>query len=492
MVTLTLQNMELPKIWDLEVLDIKDPVERKNKTLLEEETLILFKKTIKVGEDRRHCRVVFGVTSSQVLLNASIRHHLNSTEFQLESLQQTIEKLKKGFYVDNLTISVENQEELVKFKTQTMEIMKAATFELRCWAHTGVQDQERYACCAFLRCVEEDEVKVSLVSAKARVFPDQRPTIPQLELLGATIGARIASTILETLNSPLKTFVPGDLNPADLPSRSCDWSQLFRSQWWEGPKWLHESPECWPYTEITLPQEALLERRKSVAVNLTIDTNDNFGNRFLYFSSYPKIIRMTAWVLRFCHNLKANSHKLRKELTFQEIQMAEEAAIRIIQVEWSSKIQEKYSKTIQFYEKNKILKVRSRLILGEDAEDFVRPTVLPDHPIVRRLKEYTHKTLQHAGVQTTLSHIRKDNIERVVRLRVANGEIIRPIQRIYPLEINSAEFTKSVPEKVESATETIDDVDHEHIPPEEQSETHRIEQPQSVKKTRFVVDVLFL
>ncbi|GFV68586.1 ethanolamine-phosphate cytidylyltransferase [Trichonephila clavipes] len=473
--------MELPKIWDLEVLDIKDPVERKNKTLLEEETLIHFKETIKVGEDRRyevslpwlaghppvydmydvaesrlrsvtkcllkeniyevyddilrkwqkeeyaslneclsvgpslseqisplllrfrtgawntedkskleffrHCRVVFGVTSSPFLLNASIRHHLNSAEFQLESLQQTIEKHKKGFYVDNLTISVENQEELVKFKTQTMEIMTAATFELRCWAHTGVQDQERmlhgtfkqatlhiftnasaigYACCAFLQCVEE-EVKVSLVSAKARVAPVQRPTIPQLELLGATIGARIASIVLETLNSTLKTyfwtdsmtvlgwitnselwntfvgnrvreireltnvedwrFVPGDLNPADLPSHSCDWSQLFWSQWWEGPKWLYEIPECWPHTEITLPQEALLERRKSVAVNLTMDTNDNFGNRFLYFSSYPKIIYMTAWVLRFCHNLKANSHKLRKELTFQEIQMAEEAVI---------------------------------------------------------------------------------------------------------------------------------------------------------------------
>ncbi|GFX91977.1 uncharacterized protein TNCV_5004411 [Trichonephila clavipes] len=122
---------------------------------------------------------------------------------------------------------------------------------------------------------------------------------------------------------------------------------------------------------------------------------------------------MTAWVLRFCHNLKGNSHQLRKELTFQEIQMAEEAVVRIIQTEWSSELQE------------------------------------------------------------------------IVRLRVANGDIIRPIQRIYPLEIDSAEFNKSVPENVESATETIDDVDHEHIPPEEQSETLRIEQSQSVKKTRF-------
>ncbi|GBM08089.1 hypothetical protein AVEN_123001-1 [Araneus ventricosus] len=51
----------------------------------------------------RHCRVVLGVTSSPFLLNACIRHHLSSTEYQLESLQTTVEELKRGFYVDNLT-----------------------------------------------------------------------------------------------------------------------------------------------------------------------------------------------------------------------------------------------------------------------------------------------------------------------------------------------------------------------------------------------------
>ncbi|GBO08281.1 hypothetical protein AVEN_150243-1 [Araneus ventricosus] len=63
-----------------------------------------------------------------------------------------------------------------------------------------------YACCAFLRCEEEEEVKVSLVLAKARVAPVKRLTIPRLELLGAAIGARIASTILDALKFPLKTY----------------------------------------------------------------------------------------------------------------------------------------------------------------------------------------------------------------------------------------------------------------------------------------------
>ncbi|GIY36798.1 reverse transcriptase [Caerostris extrusa] len=122
----------------------------------------------------------------------------------------------------------------------------------------------------------------------------------------------------------------GDVNPADLPSRSCNWFELLQSKWWEGPKWLYEPPEFWPYTEVTLPEEAMKERRKSVVVNLNIDTKEHFGNRLLYFSSYPRIIHMIAWILRFCQNIRVNSHKLTKELPYEEIQSAEEALIRII------------------------------------------------------------------------------------------------------------------------------------------------------------------
>ncbi|GBO08282.1 hypothetical protein AVEN_150244-1 [Araneus ventricosus] len=147
----------------------------------------------------------------------------------------------------------------------------------------------------------------------------------------------------------------------------------------------------------------MTERRKTVVVNLNIEPKEKFGNRFLYFSSYPRIIRMTAWILRFCQNVRANSYKLTKELSYEEIQKVEETLIRIIQSEWSSDKREKYTQTIQFYEENKILKVRSRLILGQDPEDFVRPTVLPDHPNIRRLITYAHKTLHHAGIQTTLN-----------------------------------------------------------------------------------------
>ncbi|GBO23778.1 hypothetical protein AVEN_3387-1 [Araneus ventricosus] len=42
----------------------------------------------------------------------------------------------------------------------------------------------------------------------------------------------------------------------------------------------------------------------------------------------------------------------------------------------------------------------------------------------------------------------KDNIEGVAKLLVYNGEIIRPIQQIYPLEMSSTEVSKGVPENM--------------------------------------------
>ncbi|GBM93723.1 hypothetical protein AVEN_6897-1 [Araneus ventricosus] len=82
----------------------------------------------------------------------------------------------------------------------------------------------------------------------------------------------------------------------------------------------------------------------------------------------------------------------------------------------------------------------------------------------------------------------KDNIERVAKLRVANGEIIRPIQRIYLLEMSSNEISKSVPENIESVADINDDANRLHTDSNEhflQADTHQKGQLQTVKKTRF-------
>ncbi|GFX78394.1 integrase catalytic domain-containing protein [Trichonephila clavipes] len=46
--------MDVPKMWDLEVLGYTDPIEKKNESLLEEENLAHFKETIRIWEDQRY------------------------------------------------------------------------------------------------------------------------------------------------------------------------------------------------------------------------------------------------------------------------------------------------------------------------------------------------------------------------------------------------------------------------------------------------------
>ncbi|KAF2900797.1 hypothetical protein ILUMI_05397 [Ignelater luminosus] len=128
-----------------------------------------------------------------------------------------------------------------------------------------------YAAVVFLRVCHQGEVHVNLLLAKARVALLRGMTIPRLELLAVTIGARLYASVKESLNFEGKSFfwsdsstvlcwiggseewapfvdnrvkeirsltdcnswrhVPGELNPADLPSRGCSGLQLLESRW---------------------------------------------------------------------------------------------------------------------------------------------------------------------------------------------------------------------------------------------------------------------
>ncbi|GFU48522.1 uncharacterized protein NPIL_45831 [Nephila pilipes] len=267
-----------------------------------------------------------------------------------------------------------------------MQIMNAASFELRSWAHTGIKHLESQNVLGLKWDTQTDELYC--------VHPEADMGISD------TISKRKLLSIVNSIYDPIGFTSPATLLP----------KLLLQAAWRNKLNWDEELPpdmqkryQRWAkhfdlIERCRIPRKLFYGSFEKATLHIFTDASAH---------GYSRIVRMTAWILRFCRNIRVNSDKLTKELSYEEIQRAEEALIRLIQSEWPSDIREKYTQTIQFYEENKILKVRSRLILGEDPEDFVRPTVLPDHPIVRRLIDYIHKKLHHAGVQTTLSHLRE-------------------------------------------------------------------------------------
>ncbi|GFV99666.1 integrase catalytic domain-containing protein [Trichonephila clavipes] len=76
----------------------------------------------------RHCRVVFGVSSSPYLLNASIMHLLENCNSECKEVAQ---KLKSSFYVDNCVTGVFSADEIEIFIEKTKLIMSERCFNLR-------------------------------------------------------------------------------------------------------------------------------------------------------------------------------------------------------------------------------------------------------------------------------------------------------------------------------------------------------------------------
>ena len=76
----------------------------------------------------RFARVVFGVSSSPFLLNATIRHHL---EKRSSSQPELVKTLTWSTYVDDIVCGAEDDDEVYKLYTESKDILKAGGFNLR-------------------------------------------------------------------------------------------------------------------------------------------------------------------------------------------------------------------------------------------------------------------------------------------------------------------------------------------------------------------------
>ena len=76
----------------------------------------------------RFTRVVFGVSSSPFLLNATIKFHLESFR---ETHQSVVERLLQSTYVDDIVAGTNSEDEAFEFYTQAKELFRSGGFNLR-------------------------------------------------------------------------------------------------------------------------------------------------------------------------------------------------------------------------------------------------------------------------------------------------------------------------------------------------------------------------
>ena len=432
--------------------------------------------------------VVFGLRPSPAILGAVILHHLDKYNCEHPKL---VEQIRAGLYVDPIEgDALTKWKSLIAEFGCVNQIrvprcyfrgsLKPVSIELHGLSDASAQ---AYGAVVYLRAVYEDEsISSTIVASKTRVAPMKVQTIPRLELLAALILIRLVDTLKKSLEflpslvtyywtdstvvlhwirnqRPWRQYVsnqvneikcystpeewnhcPGLLNPADMPSRGLTGSELGESKsWWNGPSFLCLHRSDWPNTcDIDGNVEAESELIKEAPlISHTFGISDVQATQYKLqnvidckrFSSLHKLLRTTAYIIRFVKGLltKSNSHRPVTRQgripcslpTVEEINEAEEYWIKAIQGE-------SFAAEIKSLTTNKqvgipvwirqfglllehgVLKCRGRLNNSTLALSNKNPILLPhSHPYVNLLILCYHEKLNHSGVNDTVTLLRE-------------------------------------------------------------------------------------
>ncbi|UYV74112.1 hypothetical protein LAZ67_11002145 [Cordylochernes scorpioides] len=140
-----------------------------------------WKKDQKILKFYRHCRVVFGLTSSPFLLAATIKYHLSLPQFQDN---RCAELLARSFYVDNCILSLSSTHDVKIFIKESSDIMMKAKFELRdwMWNEPGITEQDPASILGMKWHLQTDTIAINAQSLKNI---DEEKSITKRSILSA-------------------------------------------------------------------------------------------------------------------------------------------------------------------------------------------------------------------------------------------------------------------------------------------------------------------
>ena len=305
----------------------------------------------------------------------------------------------------------------------------------------GDASKAAYAAVVYMRTVTDNEVLVKLVASKTRVAPTANHSIPRLELLSATILARLVCTVANALkhvvkvdeiycwldsltalywirqeNKEWKPFVqnrvseirknvpvlswlhcPSEENMADVASRGASLSQLIMdNQWWDGPEWLRLPPSEWPYQKTPIdPTPDVSEEMKASSARqqkrdmTSVMLNDAEEARVYDvskiinsedYSNLRRLLRVTAYVSRFLQIIRDKQRtEPRGPLRAEEIEQAEHNWVKAMQRESRKNPKfEQWKQQLGLYEDNQaIIRCRGRIGNAKISHTAKFPALIP-------------------------------------------------------------------------------------------------------------------
>lgn len=326
--------------------------------------------------------------------------------------------------------------------------------------------QVAFGSVAYVRTFVNSSVQTKLLCAKTRVAPLKTLTIPRLELCGALIGARLYKMIIDSIHLTfdavyfftdssivigwlntsqhlLKTFVQNRVNeineltneapwlhvdsnsnPADLLSRGLNINDLKNSDmWWHGPPFLN-SVDWVPSKKSKIQCENLPEIKTKIVTALSTSSEPLID--FERFSSFNRLRRVGAYVLRFIHNSRKDNKQVQRTglLSVVELEDAQKMLSRFAQMQSFPSL---YNKLINnkpllnckeskrvlglnvFIDDFKLIRVGGRLTNSSNIEYSKRHPILlcSKSRFAMLLFQYHHRRLFHGGAQLLLYTIRE-------------------------------------------------------------------------------------
>ena len=323
---------------------------------------------------------------------------------------------------------------------------------------------EAFGACAYIRWETDTNTFVTrFITAKSRVAPLKSLTIPRLELQAAVLAVRLCRSVLEESrlqflkiiffsdshivlswirNQPreFKPFVsarvaeiqskskpdqwrhvPGEQNVAGDVSRGIPALQLT-DRWKYGPEFLTLPEEEWPNELLTTVSEKVdqSERRKVQPVFQVTHSVDVIACE--KFSSWRRLIRITAYVLRYISKLYERSKHRKEEkntkmtqdtsdvyvISAKELEEAELYWIKRSQKSLHDRLKKGELKGLTpFTDDDGVIRVGGRVSEAIISYDTKHPALIPREHWISLLITRNFHQRGHAGVATTVAKIRK-------------------------------------------------------------------------------------